>query len=191
MDTQPTAAGRKSSSSSAAAAAGGLGAVTEAADVGVGMDLSQAGDDVLIAIIKHLDPSDVVNVSLCSRTWRAAAEESFEARCKDKKWRLPRRPRGNDAHTDAPWRRLFRNNSCMRCVAGAGEFRVSRLMLGRGSERVRVFSLCKRCAGEPEAVARLQSWGLFIDFQSVNGKTLPGIKLKKGNKKDARALLAS
>ena len=108
------------------------------------MDLSEASDDVLSAIIWHLNPRDVASVSLCNRAWCRAAEESFEARCKAKGWRLPRRPRGGDAHTSTPWRRLFRNNACMRCVNGPGEFRVT-----MGFDSSRLFSLCKPCAGDP------------------------------------------
>lgn len=148
------------------------------------MDLSEASDDILIAIIRHLDPSDVAHASLCNRAWCRAAEVSFEVRCRENSWRLPRRPRGDDAHTNTPWRRLFRNNSCMRCVDGPGEFRVSKFV-GRGRNlTVRVFSLCKQCAGDPGAVAQLQRWELYVDFHSVTGKMLPGIKLKKGNKKE-------
>lgn len=143
------------------------------------MDLSEASDDVLMAILRHLDPSDVARASLCNRAWCRAAEASFEARCREKGWRLPRRPRGRDAHTKTPWRRLFRNDSCIRCVDGPGEFRVSRV------SRARVFSLCKQCVGEPDVVEQLQRWwGLRVDIQSVDGKMLPGIELKKGNKKE-------
>ena len=145
------------------------------------VDLADASDDTLSAIIQHLDPSDLVSVSLCNRSWCHAAEVAFEARCREKNWRLPRRPRGQDAKTSTPWKRLYRNNSCMRCVNGSGEFRVCRDCAGG---YVRVFSLCKRCAGDPEAVTRLQAWGLWIDFQGVTGKILPGLKLKPGNAKE-------
>lgn len=137
------------------------------------MDLSDVSHDVVSAIMQHLDPRDVVRASQCSRAWCRAAEESFEARCKSRRWRLPRRPRGGDASTSAPWRRLFRDNSCRACVNGPGEFRVTH------NGVVRVFSLCAPCTSDPGVVATLQEWRLYMDFQSVTGKVLPGMKVKK------------
>ena len=134
-------------------------------------DFSEVSDDILSAILRHLDPSDVVSVSLCNRAWRRAAERSFEARCREKNWRLPLRPRGKYAITSTPWKLLYRNNSCMRCVNSSGEFGVYR---GGAIDGVRVFWLCKRCVSELEVVTRLQKWGLGVDFQGVTGKFLPG-----------------
>lgn len=145
------------------------------------MDLSLAGDDVLFAIFHHLDPLDIWRARLVSAQWCEASENAFARLCKEKGWRLPRRPRGADETTRFPHRRLYRTNACMRCVDGPGEFRISRDL---GRQLVRQFSLCRRCVSHPDAVSKLQEWNLRVDFQSVTGQMLPGVRLKRGSKRE-------
>ena len=149
-----------------------------------GVDLGEANDDVVSAIIAVLPASDAMRAARCSKTWCELTERSFEARCRAKGWRLPRRPRGEDSTTKYPWRRLYRTNACARCVDGPGEFRVSR---DAGRCDVRVFMVCTRCAGDANVVARLARWGLLIDFQSVTGAFLPQVKLKRGSKRERKS----
>ena len=149
-----------------------------------GVDLGEANDDVVSAIIAVLPASDAMRTARCSKTWCELTERSFEARCSAKGWRLPRRPRGEDSTTKYPWRRLYRTNACARCVYGPGEFRVAR---DAGRCDVRVFMVCTRCAGDADVVARLARWGLLIDFQSVTGAFLPQVKLKRGSKRERKS----
>lgn len=149
------------------------------------MDLSSARADVLFEIFSHLTARDAWNARLVSRGWNETSERSFQERCRAKRWNLPRRPRGGDQSTRFPFRRLYRANACARCVDGPGAFRVSKDI---GRQHIRQFSLCGACVQDPGTVQRLRDWSLLVDFQSVEGKVLPGLELKKrGAKKRARA----
>ena len=147
------------------------------------MDLSSARDHVLFEIFSHLTARDAWNARLVSRGWNDTSERSFQERCRAKRWKLPRRPRGGDKSTRFPFRRLYRANACARCVDGPGAFRVSKDI---GRQHIRQFSLCGACVQDPGTVERLRDWSLLVDFQSVEGKVLPGLKLRKGPKR-ARA----
>ena len=144
------------------------------------MDLSGAGADVLFVIFAHLDAIDVWRARLVSKAWCSVSEASFTDRCRAKKWCLPRKPRGVSAKCMFPHRTLFKQNACARCVDGPGGFRVSKDI---GRQHIRQFSLCAVCLSNVDCVERLQGWGLLIDFQSNEGKILPGLKRKKGTKK--------
>jgi hypothetical protein len=143
------------------------------------MDLSSARDHVLFEIFSHLTARDAWNARLVSRGWNDTSERSFQERCRAKRWKLPRRPRGGDKSTRFPFRRLYRANACARCVDGPGAFRVSKDI---GRQHIRQFSLCCACVQDPGTVERLRDWSLLVDFQSVEGKVLPNLALKKGPK---------
>lgn len=136
------------------------------------VDLSDVSGDVLASVFEHLDASDVFTASLCSRKWRRVAEDVFASRCRARGWRLPRRPRGVNALTCAPWRRLFMTSSCRRCIDGRADFPITTQHFP-----IQVFSLCERCVVVPTVVARLQELDMHIDMESVgsNPRTLEGL----------------
>ena len=125
--------------------------------------------DVMLRVLERCDGDALLAASATCAGWAAMAEAVAEARCRSRRWVLPRRPRrsradaqqraSSDSHW--PWLAFWRNRRCRGCRgAREGEFPVRRSWMGP-----MVFLVCRDCARGP-AVTRDN---LLVDVESVQG----------------------
>eukprot|EP00038_Savillea_parva_P011097 m.195082 g.195082 ORF g.195082 m.195082 type:complete len:177 (-) comp19380_c0_seq1:144-674(-) len=144
------------------------------------MLLNKLSNEVLIVILTHVGHNSgacLVAVAQLSAAWSALGEEAFRALCAQRRWRLPRIPRGDSARSLRPWRTLFLSHCCRSCH-GIGEY-----PLLEYTSKQQMGLLCGQCAGKPFVIDVMIRKAYNLQTVSIEGREMRLHKPKKSRKK--------
>ena len=138
--------------------------------------------DMLTECARQLDPASLLSFAAVCSAFSRAAEVVFRERCLDRRWSLPRRPRGAEALAaaagpHASWRALYRRRICGACSGHPGEFQAFERRGGGGgtgggeASKLR-YLLCAKCVRRPGVSGRLAALNLRLDLVGLSGRRL-------------------